>query len=145
MKASAKFVDGVWRYQRLHGGHWMSLGWPGKVLHERPRSSRNFGSRTCLSACATSPFPQLGSRGSSPRREPLDSYQLKAGYSRSTAFVAAWLPGSEGRGIAEVLFGAYGFKGKLGFSWPRTADQVPTNIGDPDYDPLFEHGFGLTY
>ena len=64
---------------------------------------------------------------------------------RSDAFVAAWLPGSEGRGIAEVLFGDYGFKGKLGFSWPRTADQVPTNVGDPDYDPLFEYGFGLTY
>lgn len=64
---------------------------------------------------------------------------------RSAAFVAAWLPGSEGRGIAEVLFGDYGFKGKLGFSWPRTADQVPTNVGDPDYDPLFEYGFGLTY
>ena len=64
---------------------------------------------------------------------------------RSTAFVAAWLPGSEGRGIAEVLFGDYGFKGKLGFSWPRTADQVPINIGDSDYDPLFEYGFGLTY
>jgi beta-glucosidase len=64
---------------------------------------------------------------------------------RSDAFVAAWLPGSEGRGIAEVLFGEYGFKGKLGFSWPRTADQVPTNVGDPDYDPLFEYGFGLTY
>lgn len=64
---------------------------------------------------------------------------------RSAAFVAAWLPGSEGRGIAEVLFGDYGFKGKLGFSWPRTADQVPTNVGDPDYDPLFQYGFGLTH
>jgi beta-glucosidase len=64
---------------------------------------------------------------------------------RSAAFVAAWLPGSEGRGIAEVLFGDYDFKGKLGFSWPRTADQVPMNVGDPAYDPLFEYGFGLTY
>jgi len=64
---------------------------------------------------------------------------------QSAAFVAAWLPGSEGRGIAEVLFGDYGFKGKLGFSWPRTADQIPINVGDPDYDPLFEYGFGMTY
>jgi beta-glucosidase len=64
---------------------------------------------------------------------------------RSAAFVAAWLPGSEGRGIAEVLFGDYGFKGKLGFSWPRTADRIPINVRDPDYDPLFEYGFGLTY
>jgi beta-glucosidase len=64
---------------------------------------------------------------------------------QSAAFVAAWLPGSEGRGIAEVLFGHYGFKGKLGFSWPRAVEQIPINVGDPDYDPLFEYGFGLTY
>jgi beta-glucosidase len=64
---------------------------------------------------------------------------------QSAAFVAAWLPGSEGRGVAEVLFGDYGFKGKLGFSWPRAAEQIPINVGDPDYDPLFEYGFGLTY
>jgi beta-glucosidase len=62
---------------------------------------------------------------------------------QSDAFVAAWLPGSEGEGIAEVLFGDYEFKGRLGFSWPRDAGQIPINVGDPDYDPLFEYGFGL--
>jgi beta-glucosidase len=64
---------------------------------------------------------------------------------QSNAFVAAWLPGSEGRGIAEVLFGDYGFTGKLGFSWPRSAGQVPINVGDAEYDPLFPYGFGLAY
>jgi beta-glucosidase len=64
---------------------------------------------------------------------------------RSTAFVAAWLPGSEGAGIAEVLFGDYDFKGKLGFTWPKTADQIPIHVGDPDYDPLFVYGFGMSY
>jgi beta-glucosidase len=64
---------------------------------------------------------------------------------QSDAFVAAWLPGSEGKGIAEVLFGDYGFTGKLGFSWPRSAAQVPINVGDPEYDPLFPYGFGLAY
>jgi beta-glucosidase len=64
---------------------------------------------------------------------------------QSAALVAAWLPGSEGAGIAEVLFGDYDFKGKLGFTWPRTADQIPINIGDPHYDPLFAYGFGLGY
>jgi len=64
---------------------------------------------------------------------------------QSNAFVAAWLPGSEGRGIAEVLFGDHGFTGKLGFSWPRSARQVPINVGDAEYDPLFPYGFGLAY
>ena len=62
----------------------------------------------------------------------------------SSAFVAAWLPGSEGKGIAEVLFGAYDFQGRLSFSWPKNADQ-PLNVGDENYNPLFEFGFGLTY
>jgi beta-glucosidase len=64
---------------------------------------------------------------------------------QSAAFVAAWLPGSEGQGVAEVLFGDYDFSGKLGFSWPRSADQIPINVGDPDYDPLYQYGFGMTY
>lgn len=67
------------------------------------------------------------------------------------AFVAAWLPGSEGAGIADVLLrGSDGrvqhdFKGKLSFSWPRTATQYANNVGQEDYDPLFAFGFGLTY
>jgi beta-glucosidase len=63
----------------------------------------------------------------------------------SDAFVAAWLPGSEGQGIADVLFGDHDFTGKLGFSWPRDASQIPVNVGDADYDPLFGYGFGLSY
>ncbi|MGH1562211.1 glycoside hydrolase family 3 protein [Mumia sp. DW29H23] len=57
--------------------------------------------------------------------------------------VAAWLPGSEGAGVADVLFGKQRFTGKLPVSWPRTVDQEPINIGDADYDPLFPYGFGL--
>ncbi len=69
----------------------------------------------------------------------------------SDAFVAAWLPGTEGAGVADVLFTAadgstaYDFTGTLSFSWPRTAAQSPLNAGDPDYDPLFPLGYGLTY
>jgi len=63
----------------------------------------------------------------------------------ATAFVAAWLPGSEGEGIADVLFGDYNFKGKLGHSWPKTLEQIPINVGDKDYHPLFPYGFGLKY
>ena len=67
------------------------------------------------------------------------------------AFVAAWLPGSEGVGIADVIMrGADGnvqhdFKGKLSYSWPKLPNQTPLNVGDEDYDPLFAYGFGLTY
>ncbi|KAK4759019.1 hypothetical protein SAY87_020320 [Trapa incisa] len=60
------------------------------------------------------------------------------------AFVAAWLPGSEGQGVADVLFGDYGFTGKLPRTWFKTADQLPMNVGDTHYDPLFPFGFGLT-
>jgi len=62
-----------------------------------------------------------------------------------SAFIAAWLPGTEAPGIADVLFGDYNFKGKLSHSWPRSMDQIPINIGDPNYDPLFPYGFGLSY
>ncbi len=64
---------------------------------------------------------------------------------KSDAFVAAWLPGTEGQGVADVLFGDFKPTGKLSFSWPRTNDQLPINVGDKDYDPLFKYGFGLTY
>ncbi|CAL5400558.1 unnamed protein product [Camellia sinensis] len=60
------------------------------------------------------------------------------------ALVAAWLPGTEGQGVTDVLFGDYGFTGKLSRTWFKTVDQLPMNIGDSHYDPLFPFGFGLT-
>ncbi|KAK6141882.1 hypothetical protein DH2020_024379 [Rehmannia glutinosa] len=61
------------------------------------------------------------------------------------ALVAAWLPGSEGGpGVADALFGDYGFTGKLARTWFKSVDQLPMNVGDPHYDPLFAFGFGLT-
>jgi beta-glucosidase len=64
---------------------------------------------------------------------------------KADAVVAAWLPGSEGLGIADVLFGEFNFKGKLSHSWPKDMLQIPINIGDKDYAPLFPYGFGLDY
>ena len=64
---------------------------------------------------------------------------------KADAFVAAWLPGTEGRGVTDVLFGDFKPVGKLSFSWPRSMDQIPINVGDKNYDPLFEFGFGLSY
>ncbi|TVU03053.1 hypothetical protein EJB05_51424, partial [Eragrostis curvula] len=60
------------------------------------------------------------------------------------ALVAAWLPGTEGQGITDVLFGDYGFTGKLPRTWFRSVEQLPMNVGDAHYDPLFPFGFGLT-
>uniref|UniRef100_A0A1D1Z1Y3 Lysosomal beta glucosidase n=2 Tax=Anthurium amnicola TaxID=1678845 RepID=A0A1D1Z1Y3_9ARAE len=60
------------------------------------------------------------------------------------SLVAAWLPGTEGQGVADVLFGDYGFSGKLSRTWFKSVDQLPMNVGDPHYDPLFPFGFGLT-
>jgi beta-glucosidase len=64
---------------------------------------------------------------------------------RCDAFVAAWLPGTEGQGVADVLFGDYKPTGKLSLSWPRSMEQIPSHVGDKDYDPLFKYGFGMTY
>ncbi len=76
---------------------------------------------------------------------------VNAELNASNAFVAAFLPGSEGGGIADMLFadaeGAprYDFHGKLSFSWPKRPDQYRLNRRDPGYDPLFAFGYGLRY
>jgi len=61
----------------------------------------------------------------------------------ASAFVAAWLPGSEGQGVADVLFGDHPFTGRLSFSWPRSVES-PVNVDDPAHDPLFHRGYGLS-
>ena len=61
------------------------------------------------------------------------------------AFIAVWLPGTEGAGIADVIFGDHAPTGKLSMSWPRSMGQLPINIGDKIYNPLFPFGYGLSY
>jgi len=63
----------------------------------------------------------------------------------ANAVMAAWLPGTEGQGVADVLFGDYRPTGKLSYSWPRSMAQVPVNVNRPHYDPLFKVGYGLSY
>jgi beta-glucosidase len=64
---------------------------------------------------------------------------------RAAALVAAWLPGTEGAGIADVLGGAVKPTGKLPCSWPREMAQIPINVGDRSYTPLYPYGFGLSW
>ena len=61
------------------------------------------------------------------------------------AFVAAWLPGTEGQGVADVIFGDHKPTGKLSVSWPKGTAKSPVNVGDAGYDPLFKYGEGLSY
>ncbi|MEU1490478.1 glycoside hydrolase family 3 N-terminal domain-containing protein [Streptomyces sp. NPDC005776] len=60
------------------------------------------------------------------------------------ALVASWLPGTEGDGVADVLFGKRAFTGQLPVTWPKSESQLPINVGDAAYDPQFPYGWGLT-
>ncbi|WP_037858038.1 glycoside hydrolase family 3 protein [Streptomyces sp. NRRL S-340] len=60
------------------------------------------------------------------------------------ALVASWLPGTEGDGVADVLYGRRAFTGQLPVTWPKSEGQVPINVGDASYDPQFPYGWGLT-
>ena len=72
-------------------------------------------------------------------RVPLLTDQL----AEMDALVAAWLPGSQDEGVADVLFGHRPFTGRLSMTWPRTLEQEPLNVGDRDGHPLFPYGWGL--
>jgi beta-glucosidase len=63
---------------------------------------------------------------------------------KADAIVAAWLPGTEGDGVADVLFGSYKPTGKLSFTWPK-ATSSSLHRGDSGYEKLFEFGYGLSY
>ena len=65
--------------------------------------------------------------------------------SDAAAIVAAWLPGTEGAGVADVLFGDFKPTGKLPFTWPRSMAQILMRAGDKTYDPLYAYGHGLSY
>ncbi|MFI5661943.1 glycoside hydrolase family 3 protein [Streptomyces sp. NPDC051684] len=58
--------------------------------------------------------------------------------------VASWLPGTEGDGVADVLYGKRPFTGQLPVTWPKSEAQLPINVGDASYDPQFPYGYGLT-
>lgn len=60
------------------------------------------------------------------------------------ALVASWLPGTEGDGVADVLYGRRPFTGRLPVTWPRSETQLPINVGDTTYDPQYPYGWGLT-
>ena len=122
------------------------VGGPGMVL--RPRGQRRAeGGEVARTAAAG---PARPCSGSAPRCTTCVVLVVSGRPQIVTdllgnvdALVASWLPGTEGAGVADVLFGRQGFTGKLPVSWPRTAAQEPINIGDSNYDPLYRYGFGL--
>lgn len=61
----------------------------------------------------------------------------------SDAVIAAWLPGTEGKGITDILFGDYQPSGKLSYSWPASMEQIPVNFGDTLYEPFLPYDFGI--
>ncbi|MET7685523.1 glycoside hydrolase family 3 N-terminal domain-containing protein [Streptomyces sp. NPDC005423] len=63
---------------------------------------------------------------------------------RIDSLVASWLPGTEGDGVADVLYGKRPFTGQLPVTWPKSEAQLPINVGDTAYDPQFPYGWGLT-
>jgi beta-glucosidase len=63
---------------------------------------------------------------------------------KADALVAAWLPGTEGDGVADVLFGQWKPTGKLSFTWPKGSSSS-FHLGDPGYDTLFPFGYGITW
>jgi len=80
-------------------------------------------------------------------RHDSHSKNLQSVEKQADAFVAAWLPGTEGQGVADGLFGDQPFTGKLPFTWPKSMDQLPFNLSSPAAGakaPLFPFGYGLT-
>jgi len=63
----------------------------------------------------------------------------------ANSFVVAWLPGTEGNGVSDVLFGDVKPSAKLSFSWPKSMDNIPVNFDQENYDPKFKIGYGLTF
>src|SRR4029077_15258686 len=71
---------------------------------------------------------------------------LASALDESAVFLACWLPGTEGSGVADVLFGDYKPTGKLPHTWPKSMDQIPVHNGEPGAEnALFQYGFGLSY
>ena len=127
------------------------------VFGEEPYAEGE-GDLAHLAFSATRPEPLAALRALKARDVPVVSVfvtgrplWINPELNASDAFVVAWLPGTEGGGVTDVLFrdaaGAvrHDFRGRLSFSWPRHPSQTAVNRGDDPYDPLFPYGFGLRY
>ena len=107
------------------------------VLREEKRLRLNAGDRAVVEkVCSTMPTCVVLVVSGRPM-------VLREQAAQADALVASWLPGSEGAGVADVLFGRKPFTGRLPMSLARSAAQVPVNLGDEDYAPLYPYGWGL--
>ncbi|KAL0713718.1 hypothetical protein Bca4012_020696 [Brassica carinata] len=106
-----------------------------EVIYEKTPSEETLASSEGFSYAivAVGEAPYAETRG--------DNSELKITFNE--ALVAAWLPGSEGQGMADIIFGDYDFEGMLPVSWLKRVEQLPLNADADLYDPLFPLGFGL--
>ena len=118
---------------------WGDVAWPGYGSMLIPNLQIPSTSKTLLTKVQNAGIPIVAVLISG---RPL---VLGTDLDKCSAFVAAWLPGTEGRGVSDVLFGDFKPAGRSSHTWPRTEAQVPINYGDATYDPLFAYGFGLTW
>jgi beta-glucosidase len=111
-------------------------------LRRSQQASRNAPRQKAVAPRFTCHSSALHSANHSARSGP---GTINDALAEADAFVAAWLPGTEGQGVTDVLFGDYKPTGKLSVTWPRAMTQLPINVGDASYDPLFRYGFGLSF
>jgi len=118
------------------------------VIGERPYAEGN-GDQASLALAKEDidAFQNLKSAGVPVAVVLLSGRPMVAGevLDRADGFIAAWLPGTEGQGVADVLFGDFKPAGKLSYSWPKSMEQLPGNVNSANYAPLFKVGYGLTY
>jgi beta-glucosidase len=119
------------------------------VIGENPYAE-GMGDRTSIDGIITSPQVEIIKKAKSYGIPVIvilitgRPVSIQGFFHYADAVIAAWLPGTEGQGIADILFGDYAPTGRLSYTWPVDNTQLPINYGDTDYDPFYPYDFGIT-
>ena len=151
--SSGDITDGT-TIQEAIGAHANVVGSAGEadkvvvVLSESPYAEFQ-GDSTTVNTLPSSDFSALSDARASGK--PVVAIvmsgrpvQIESALANADAWVAAWLPGTEGDGVADVLFGDVDFTATLSHSWPHGDADCNVNYYDTGYDPLFAFGYGCT-